>query len=206
MTRTTARLALFLAALLLAGPASADARADLKAAYEKFIAATSFRATMTDLETGRTVNQIEFVAPDRFAITIEGGMRQVVIGRTMHMNIGGRTMSMPLPEQINPSQYRNQKALDDLTQDIVVTRRPDSSEAGEPASVFHFASTADGKPTETLTWVSKASGLPIQIQTNGGDGSKNYRYQIRYRDFNDPSIVISAPGAPAAPATQPRAL
>lgn len=204
MTRTTARLAFLLAALLLAGPASADARADLKAAYGKFIAATSFRAAMTDLDTGRTINQIEFVAPDRFAITLEGGMRQVVIGRTMHMNIGGRTMSMPLPEQIDPSQYRNQKALDDLTKDIAVTLRPDAGEAGEPARVFHFASVADGKPTQTLTWVSKASGLPIQIQTNGGSEDKKYRYQIRYRDFNDPSIVITAPGAPAARAAKPR--
>jgi outer membrane lipoprotein-sorting protein len=205
MTRTTARLALFLAALLLAEPASADARADLKAAYEKSLAATSFRASMTDLDTGRTINQIEFVAPDRFAITMEGGMRQVVIGRTMHMNIGGRTISMPLPEQIDPSQYRNQKALDDLTKDIVVTRRPDASDAGELASVFHFASTVEGKPTETLTWVSKASGLPIQIQTTGGDESKKYRYQIRYRDYNDPSIVITAPGVPAATAAQAKA-
>ena len=75
---------------------------------------------------------------------------------------------------------------------IVVTRRPDSAEAGEPATVYHFVSTAEGEPVETLTWVSKASGLPLQIQTTGGKETK-FRYQIRYRDYDDPTIVIVAP-------------
>ena len=206
MTRTTARLALLLSALVFSGHAWADANAELKAAYAKFIAATSFRATMTDLDTGKAVNQIEFVAPDRFAITMAQGMRQIIIGRTLHMDIGGRTMTMALPESIDPSQYRNQKALDDLAAGLAVTRRPDAAVEGEAAKVYQVDSTTDGKPTSTLTWVSKASGLPIQIRTTGGEETK-YRYQIRYRDFNDPSIVIKAPGAPAkpaAPAAKPR--
>lgn len=193
MMRITATLALLLGTLVVAGPARADAAAELKAAYGKFVQATSFRASMTDLDSGKTVNQIEFVAPDRFAITLEGGMRQVIIGRTMHMDMGGRTMSMPLPASINPSQYRNQQALDELTAGIVVSQREDSSEAGEPARVYHFVSREDGKPVETLTYVSKASGMPIQIRTDGGQGKGRFRYQIRYSDFNDPGIVINAP-------------
>lgn len=192
MTRTSARLALLVFALACPALAWADAHAELKAAYTKFIAAKSFRAAMTDLETGKAVNQVEFVAPDRFAISTEGGLRQVIIGRTMYLNIGGRSMAVPLPEQIDPSQYRNQKALDELAAGIVVTRRPDSAEAGEPATVYHFVSTAEGEPVETLTWVSKASGLPLQIQTTGGKETK-FRYQIRYRDYDDPTIVIVAP-------------
>ncbi len=195
MKPTTATLALLLGSLVLAGPAHADASAELKAAYGKFIQATSFRATMTDLETGKVVNRIEFVAPDRYAITPEGagGMRQLVIGRTMHMDIGGRTMAIPLPEQANPSQYRNQKAIDELAAGIAVTTRTDADVDGDPAKVYHFVSNTDGKPVESLTFASKASGLPIQIQTTGGGGRTKFRYQIRYSDFNDPSIVIQAP-------------
>lgn len=194
MKPTTATFALLLGSLVLAGPAHADASADLKAAYGKFIQATSFRATMTDLETGKVVNLIEFVAPDRYAITPAGtNMRQLVIGRTMHIDIGGRTMAIPVPEQADPGAYRNQKALDELSAGIAVTQRDDDSSAGEPARVYHFVSNTDGKPVESLTFVSKASGLPIQIQTTGGGGRTKFRYQIRYSDFNDPSIVIQAP-------------
>lgn len=194
MKTTAATLALLLGSLAVAGPAHADASADLKAAYGKFIQATSFRATMTDLDSGKEVNQIEFVAPDRYAISPTGtGMRQLIIGRTMHMDVGGRTLAIPLPEQANPSQYRNQKALDELAAGIAVQQRDDAVVAGEPAKVYHFVSNTDGKPVESLTFVSKASGLPIQIQTTGSAGKTKFRYQIRYSHFNDPAIVINAP-------------
>lgn len=194
MKPTTAALALLLGSLVLAGPAHADARADLKAAYGKFIQASSFRATMTDLATGKAVNTIEFVAPDRYAITPAAtGTRQLIIGRSMIMDLGGHTIAIPLPDKANPSQYRNQKALDELASGIAVTRRADSSEAGEPAKVYHFVSSNEGQPVESLTFVSKASGLPIQIQTTGSAGKTQFRYQIRYSHFNDPAIRIDLP-------------
>lgn len=193
MKPTAALLTLLLGSLAFAGPAHADAGADLKAAYGKFIQASSFRATMTDLDTGKVVNTVEFVAPDRYAITPAGGMRQLIIGRTMHMDVGGRTLAVPLPAQADPGQYRNRKALDELSAGVAVTQRADSTEAGEPARVYHFVSNADGKPVESLTFVSKASGLPIQIQTTGSAGKTRFRYQIRYSDFNDPGISIQAP-------------
>ena len=194
MNRHAATVTLLLASALFAAPAHADARADLKAAFGKFLQATSFRATMTDLDTGKQVSEIEFVAPDRYAVTpAAGGMRQLIIGRTMHMDLGGRTMAIPLPEQADPSQYRNLKALDELSAGIAVTQRPDSTEAGEPAKVYHFVSDVEGKAVETLTFVSKASGLPVQVQTQGSYGNKAFRYRIRYSHFNDPAIVINAP-------------
>jgi hypothetical protein len=187
-------LCLLFGSLAFAGHARADANADLKAAYGKFIQATSFRATMTDLDSGKVVSTIEFVAPDRYAITPAGtGMRQLIIGRTMYMEMGGRSMAIPLPAQADPSQYRNQKALDELSAGIAVTQRDDETSAGEPARVYHFVSNADGKPVESLTFVSKASGLPIQIQSSGSAGDGKFRYQIRYSDFNDPSISIQPP-------------
>ena len=194
MKASPAAFAVLLGSLVLAGPAHADANAELKAAYGKFIKATSFRATMTDLDSGKVVNTIEFVAPDRYAITPAGtGMRQLIIGRTMHMDIGGRTMAIPLPAQADPSQYRNQKALDELSAGVVVTQRDDASAAGEPARVYHFLSNADGKPVESITFVSKATGLPIQIQTSGSAAGTKFRYQIRYSNFNDASIKIQPP-------------
>ena len=103
--RKTLSLTLVCALLAFAGPALADANAEVKAAYAKFIQASSFRADMTDMDTGKRINRIEFVAPDRFAIIMEGGVRQVIIGRTMHLDIGGRTMAIPLPESIDPARY-----------------------------------------------------------------------------------------------------
>ena len=192
--KAAAAFAALLGSLVLAGPAHADASAELKAAYGKFIQATSFRATMTDLDSGKVMSTIEFVAPDRYAITpAANGARQLIIGRTMHMDIGGRTLAIPLPARADPAQYRNQKALDELSAGIAVTQRDDSTEAGEPAKVYHFVSNADGKPVESLTFVSKSSGLPIQIRTSGSAGQTRFRFQIRYSDFNDPGIRIQPP-------------
>lgn len=194
MKLTPATFALLLVSFLCAGHAHADASADLKAALSKFIQVTSFRATMTDLDTGKEISRIEFVVPDRYAVTpAGGGTRQLIIGRTMYMDIEGRSMAIPLPEQIDPTQYRNQKALDELAAGIAVLQRKDAIVAGEPAKVYHFASSADGNQVETLTFVSKARGLPIQIQTAGGKEKGKFRFQIRYSDFNDPGIVIRAP-------------
>ena len=185
--------ALVLASLAFTGPAHADASADVRAAYSKFIAASSFRAVITDMDSGKKITQLEFAAPDRYAMTLDGGMRQVIIGRTMHMNVGGQTMKVPLPAAADPGQYRNQKAIDELAAGVAVTQRPDSNVAGEPARVYHFVSQADGKPVESLTFVSKASGMPIQVQTTGSQGKNTFRVQIRYSDFSNPAIVINAP-------------
>lgn len=193
MKSTAACFAFLLGSLVLAGPAHADARSDLKAAYGKFIQANSFRATMTDMDSGKAMSKIEFLAPDRFAVTPTGGVRQVIIGRMMHIDVGGRTMAIALPAQIDPGQYRNQKALEELSAGLSVTQRADSSAAGEPARVYHFVSKAEGEPVQSLTFVSKASGLPIQIETSGSDGKTSFRLRIRYSHFNDPSIKIAAP-------------
>lgn len=194
MKPSAALLTLLLGSFAFAGPVHADARADLKDAYTRFIQATSFRATLSDLDKGKEVSLVEFALPDRYAVTpAAGGPRQIIIGRTMYMDLGGQVMKIPLPPQADPNQYRNPRALEELAAGIAVEQRADAVVAGEPAKVYYFLSNVDGKPMETLTFVSKARGLPIQVQTTAGKTRGKFRYQIRYSHFNDPAIVINTP-------------
>ncbi|MBW8366821.1 MAG: hypothetical protein K0M70_03055 [Arenimonas sp.] len=190
----TATLALLLASLLATGTAQADARADLKEAFLKFMKVKTFRATITNLDTNTEVSKLEFVFPDRYSVTLSNAPgRQVIIGRTMHMTIEGHTFAVPLPPEVDPSQYRHPKAIEELQAGINVKQLENALVAGEPSLVYYFLTTVDGKAMETLTYVSKKTGLPIQVETTGGVEKGKFRYQIRYSQFNDPSIEIKVP-------------
>ena len=61
-----------LLALAFAGVACADARQELHAAFARNVALKSFKATMVDLSSNKTVSVVEFQAPDRFRVTPTG--------------------------------------------------------------------------------------------------------------------------------------
>src|SRR6187455_2924141 len=62
-----------LIALAFAGNAAADARSALHAGFMKNMSAKTYRATMTDLSTGKQVSTVEFQAPDRYRIKVADG-------------------------------------------------------------------------------------------------------------------------------------
>jgi outer membrane lipoprotein-sorting protein len=187
-----------LLALLLALAASPFAMAgpneELQAAFVKFLAAKSFRATMVDAGRGQALGELEFVAPDRYRIRMAGDVpAQVVIGDTLYMDMGGRSMKLPVPAGEMTARYRDRSVLDRLRHDLEVTALGSERLDGELARVYRYTSTED-KRTTVKTWVSEASGMPLQFETGSEAGGGLQTVRVRYRDYGDPAIRIDPPG------------
>ena len=73
MSRRLALAAFALPVLLLLAPLPlmAAPRDDLFAAWQKFLALKSFRATITGLEPRQSVTRLEFQAPDRYRMSLQ---------------------------------------------------------------------------------------------------------------------------------------
>ena len=70
---------------------------EMKASMDKFLKAKSFHAVM-DMQGAQSMAiEMDFVAPDRYRMKMPAGT-QVIIGDTMHMQVEGRSMKMPLPK------------------------------------------------------------------------------------------------------------
>lgn len=219
MSRRLALAAFALPVLLLLAPAPllAAPRDDLFAAWQKFLALKSFRATITGLEPRPSVTRLEFQAPDRYHIAVVGGATTTLIGDTATMDIGGRTMNLPVPVQSVTAQYRDEAFLKKLqqgmhvedlgtdtldgeavrklryVQDVVPPAMPGAAPA--PASP---APAGAGKAT-TVAWISVKNGLILRLQVDSTWNGQAAKSEIRYADFDDPTIVIGSPVPAAKP-------
>lgn len=190
-TSSRAANALFCcAALLGAGSVAwAGAREDVGAAMQKFASARSYHATMTTTSGQQMTTELDFVAPDRYRISMPMGT-QVIVGDTMYMNMQGRTMKLPMPKG-TLSQWRDPGKLRESQAQATVTALGPGLVDGKPASKYRIVS-AQSPDTHTVMWVG-ASGWPLKIDVDGKSGGKAYAASIRYSRFNDPSIRIDAP-------------
>jgi hypothetical protein len=184
-----------LALLVLAGIAAAAPRDELHAAYTRFLAATSFRATVTDVNKGQQLSSMQFVAPDRYHIQNgQGQMEQILIGDDAYTLIDGKRVKLPMPIKVGRivGQYRNQAALDELARDLDVTALGEDTVDGTPAKVYTYTQTEPARADVTV-WIAIASGLPIQLESEGRFMGVKSKTRLRYYDYDDASIRVSAP-------------
>ena len=181
-----------LLALTLAPAAWADARQELHDAFVRNVALKSFKATMVDLSSNKTVSVVEFQAPDRFRVTPTGAPSSVIIGDTMYMSHDGQTMKIPMPKGTF-AKYRNQDAMKELEKGTTVESRGMGRVGAQPARLYRFLS-AKGKNQYTSTvWVGVASGQVLQLETSGKSAGKPFSMRMLYTDFNSPNIKVNAP-------------
>lgn len=174
--------------LVAACTAQAGAREDVEAATRKFLAARSYHVEMRHAGATPMVTTLDFVAPDRYRLTTPQGT-QVIIGDTMHMAMGGRTMKLPLPKGTlaqwrDPAQTEKHRAtlrVEDLGVDAI---------DGKPARKYRMVNSEP--PTESLMWVG-ADGYPRRIQATTQAGGRKATTTLAYSRFNDPTIRIDAP-------------
>lgn len=183
-------LALF--ALAFAASVSADVRQELHSAFVKNLALKSFRATMVDLTSNRTLSTVEFQAPDRYRITAAGQAPSLIIGNTMYLNHQGQFMKIPLPKQML-GQYRNEAAIADLEKGLSVESLGPGLVGTEAARKYRFTTTADKKAATSTAWIGVGSGNVLQVETSGQTAGKPYAMRVLYSDFNSHSIQINAP-------------
>ncbi len=187
-----ARIATAALALSFAGVALADARADLHSAYAKMLTLKTYKATMVNMADSKTVSVVEFQAPDRMRMTMEGRMSTVVIGDTMYMSVNGKSMVVPMPKG-TLSKYRNEDTLRDIEKGAVVSSEGPGAVGGQPARKYRFSTVVSGHPTSSVVWVGMASGLVLQVETSSNQGGKAANMRIVYSDFNNPTIRVSKP-------------
>lgn len=184
------RALLAVLALSFAATAAADTRQELHKAFTQNLTLKSFKATMVDLTSNRTVSTVEFRAPDRYRISAAGQPPSLIVGDTMYIQREGSFMKIPLPKQML-GQYRNEAAIKDLEKGMVVTGLGPGMVGTEPALRYRWL---DGKNAATSTaWISVRSGNVLQVETSGKAAGKPYAMRIMYSDFNSPSIKIDAP-------------
>lgn len=214
MSRRPALAAFALPALLLFLPACSTAapRDDLFEAWQKFLALKSFRATITGIEPARPATRLEFQAPDRYRITIANGPTTTVVGDVATMTVGGRTMTLPVPVKTMTAQYRDEAFLKKLQEGLEVEDLGSDTLDGEKVHKLRYVQDVEppmvpGAPTAaagsagkatTVAWISAGSGLVLKLEVSSVYGGQPTKTEIRYSGFDDPTIVIAPPGAPAA--------
>lgn len=196
--------------LLALAPAAAradDAREVLFKAWQAFLAVKSFRAEIQLLEPSRSTTHLEFQAPDRYRVSIVNGPTTVVIGDSGYMQIGGRTMKLPMAMDSLTAQYRDEAFLRRLQEGMVVEDLGEDSLDGEPVRKFRYvqavappsampgapAAAQGGGEATTVAWVSRKTRLILRLDVTSQMGGQATRSEIRYSDFNSAAIRIQPP-------------
>jgi outer membrane lipoprotein-sorting protein len=186
----TTRICAGLLALAFAGQAAADARADLHAAFQKNLSAKTYRATMTDLATGKQVSTVEFQAPDRYRIQVSGGPTSVIANGSMYMQVNGQSMKVPLPAG-TLEKFRSDAAWKQMEKDTLIRESAPGTVGAEPARKFHWI-TSGAHPSTGDAWVGIKSGYVLQVETTDAAGSRKGAVRVHYGDFNS-AISIAPP-------------
>lgn len=175
-----------------AGPAT-DARAELIASLGAFKGIRSYHATMQVEAQGKTiVTELDFVAPDRFRMTMPGGIgTQTIIGDTMYMQAGGQVVRSKVPAGML-DKWRSPGNVEDAYDGIVVQALGPAMLDGKPARRFLLRQPSSETPADITMWVG-ADGLPLQVQAVVTDAGTQGNSLIRYSRYNDPSIEITPP-------------
>jgi hypothetical protein len=162
---------------------------EMKASMDKFLKARSFHAVMDMQGAQNMAMEMDFVAPDRYRMKMPMGT-QVIIGDTMHMQVEGRSMKMPLPKG-TLTQWRDPLRIEENKAGMSVESLGNDTVDGQPAKKYLVKHT-EPKPSEFTFWID-GDGLPLQLVSQGEAQGKPYSMTLRYSRFDDPTIVIDAP-------------
>ncbi|NLB58830.1 MAG: hypothetical protein GX805_10275 [Gammaproteobacteria bacterium] len=175
------------ALLLLAAAAHAAPRDEVFEATSRMAAASSYVIHIHAPESGMDGEmEMHYVAPDRYRMIIPGLPAQTIIGNQMYMEMGGRTMRMPMPsgtldrmqDQAKIREAHDNARIESLGSDVL---------DGKPASKYRIVH-ADQPDAEVTLWVG-GDGWPMQMQVDARGGAAT----MRYSRFNAPSLRIPAP-------------
>jgi hypothetical protein len=160
------------------------------AVMARFLQARSYHVTM-DTRAGDQAATIEmdFVAPDRYRMQTPAGT-QHVIGDTMYMTVGGKTMKLPMsPGQAR--QFRDSARFAEHRDTMMVESLGSEPIDGVAAQKYVVRNTRP-EPSQSTMWVG-ADGYPVQVAVEGNVNGQPSHTQIRYSRFNDPTITIEPP-------------
>lgn len=164
----------------------------IKAAMDKFLALHSYHASMEAQGGARAAmgrSEIDFVAPDRYRMQMPMGT-QIIIGDTMYMHAGGRTMKVPMPAG-TLSQWRDPAKLQEAEAGMTVTAQGNDAIDGIAAKKYRIHHEQP-KPVDMTMWIN-GDNLPVRIQVDNLVKGSNRSTTINYSRFDDPSLRIDPP-------------
>jgi len=199
--------------------ASGDPHEDLKKAFTAQLAAKSFRYRMnfeSSFLSGSHVES-EFVAPDRYHVTIIGQssvpgreiqQEMIITGKDTFMKVG----DMPWRKtEANSSETTMVTTIARMAQQFRATDveqrmtkyedvrfvGPETLD-GSPALVYQFKLKGTGGQSSGKIWISTTDGLPRKIENDGGAGTNSNggttksKLVVTYYDYNA-NIKIEPP-------------
>jgi hypothetical protein len=140
---------------------------------------------------GPMTNEMDFVAPDRYRITMKArGMevRNVRIGNDTWMTMNGRTSKVTMPpgtmDQWQDIMHKSQETMDVEAQgsetiDGVATRK-------------YLIQQTDPQPSDVTVWIN-GDDLVHQARMQSDHQGATITTTIRYTRYNDPAIRIEPP-------------
>lgn len=170
--------------------AASDAVAEVKASMHRFLDARSFHARM-ELEGAHPMtSDMEYVAPDRYRITLPTGT-QTVIGNVLYMQVDGRTTRVPLPpETLAP--WRDPLKLQQAQQGLAAEFLGETEIDGMSARHYRVRNTVPD-PVAFEYWIGPG-GLPLRLRHEGTDNEgRVYTVVQTYSRYDDPAITIETP-------------
>jgi hypothetical protein len=164
----------------------------IRKSMQRFMQARSYHASM-QLDggaRGAMGNEVDFVAPDRFRMAMQGMGTQTIIGDTMYMSVDGRSMKVPLPAG-TLTQWRDPARLDENAATMTVEAQGRDNVDGMPARKYLVHNTRP-QPSDVTMWIGN-DDLPLQIRVSGSAQGRTTTTTIRYSRFDDPTLRIDPP-------------
>ncbi len=162
--------------------------------FAKFKALRSYQANMRieGAPQGPLNNDMQFVAPDRYRLTMQAGgmdMTQVRIGNDVYTQVGGRTMKTSLPEHADPARWHEEfdRNLGTMTVEAQGSETLDGT-----ATRKYLMKQTEPKPSDVAVWIDGEDHVRqarIEMQVEGRPTTTT----IVYSRFDDPSIRIDPP-------------
>ena len=191
------------------GQASADPREALRKAFTAQLAARSYRARLEYSIGGvGTHNDLEFVAPNRYHVTLVGpatmAQEMIIIGNDKFARIAGRpwaktdmnvaagTMATTLGDLTD--QFHQEDVSQKMTKYDDVQFSGSEILEGQPIVVYQFNLKSKKGPIPGKIWISTADNLPRKIVHEASSQTTNSKMKITttYYDYNT-NFNISPP-------------
>jgi hypothetical protein len=179
--------------LLTAAPAQADARAEVTAAFQAAMQASSYRLQIVvENKRGPIRSQMDVQLPDRFHMKADEAEFIIIPGGTW-INAGGRWMKVPVDMSKQMQGYRLQDVGEASAKIEQIEKVGSEDIAGCVSSIYRYSTTSTfagrSSDDEVELAVCDASGKPIRLRST--PKSKGDAVVIHY-DF-DAVIDITAP-------------
>lgn len=181
-----------LTAMVAAGPAGPtyqgdpQAVAEVRAALEKFQAASTWRARFTFASgVGQTA---EYVAPDRFHMILQSSgaaSDTYYIGTDAWVRDSGACRKLP----VSTPAFNPREAAARSTGTFAVAKGGPAIVDGTPVQTYSMSSESQGTRVDEKLLVAVATGLPRRIEVQTGQAT----FTIDYFDYGAPIVINNPP-------------